>query len=137
MTSSEQVDEHPNAALLRRAFKAFADRDSQTLREVWADDFVFHYPGRNQLSGDYEGAEAVVGLFGKIGQLTGGTFRSVPFAFLPGPDYVAILTRASGEIDGKRLEDEVFIQITRVKDGKIAETWIYAWDTQELDDYWG
>ncbi len=99
--------EHPNATLVKRAFQAFASRDNATMQEVWADDIVFHYPGRNQVSGDYQGADAVLGFFGRVAELTGGTFRAVPFAVLAGDEYVASLTSVTEEREGRKLEGVV------------------------------
>jgi ketosteroid isomerase-like protein len=66
---------HPNEELLRQAFDAFAKGDVDTLRAQMDQDAVWHTPGRNLISGDYRGVEAILGFFAKIAELTGGTFR--------------------------------------------------------------
>ncbi len=126
---------HPNATLVKRAFQAFATRDTATLREVWPDDYVYHYPGRNQLSGDYQGADAVLGFFGRVAELSNGTFRAAPFAVLADDEYVATLVSATAERDGRKLEGVVQVFVARVSDGKIAETWTYQYDPA-VDEFW-
>jgi ketosteroid isomerase-like protein len=39
-----------------------------TLAELIAEDAVWHLGGRNSLTGDYEGREAIFGLFARLGQ---------------------------------------------------------------------
>ena len=66
---------HPNEALVRRGYEAFATGDMATLNELFADDIVWHVPGRSQLAGDFRGKEEVFGNFQKVAELTGGTFK--------------------------------------------------------------
>lgn len=57
--------EHPNVALVRRGYKAFIDGDLDALRELFADDIVWHNGGRNPLSGDHRGVDEVFSCFGR------------------------------------------------------------------------
>jgi hypothetical protein len=45
-------------------------------RTLFADDLVFHQPGRNPTSGDYQGLHAVLGLLQTSANAPEGTFRS-------------------------------------------------------------
>jgi len=40
-----------------------------------SQDIVWHMAGTSQLAGDYRGHQQVVGFFGRIMELSGGTFR--------------------------------------------------------------
>ena len=44
--------------------------------QLLADDIVWRSPGRNPLSGDYRGKDAVLALFGRLAEETGGTLRA-------------------------------------------------------------
>ena len=66
--------EHPNVARIRDGYAAFAKGDSTVLTDLFAEDLLWHNSGRNQLSGDYRRREAVFGLFGKLMELTEGSF---------------------------------------------------------------
>jgi len=48
----------------------------QALVTLMSHDVVQHVPGNSALAGDHKGIEAVLGLYGKLGELTGGTFRA-------------------------------------------------------------
>jgi ketosteroid isomerase-like protein len=66
---------HPNEELLRRGYDAFSKGDVETLRQVFAQDAVFHEPGRNPVSGDYHGIDQMLAFFGTLAERSGGTFR--------------------------------------------------------------
>src|SRR5216117_2366440 len=107
---------HPNEELVRRGYQAFATGDMATLNELFADDIVWHAPGRNQLAGTYRGKEEVFGTLQKVAELTGGTFKLEIHAILADDDHAVALTRATGEREGKSLDDNT-IQVFHVKDG--------------------
>jgi ketosteroid isomerase-like protein len=62
--------------LVRRGYEAFNSADVATLRDVLSHDVVQHVPGTSQLAGAYKGIDAVLGYYGKLAELTGGTFRA-------------------------------------------------------------
>jgi ketosteroid isomerase-like protein len=49
--------EHPHIALFRQAHEAFERGDTEAMRSWFADDFVWHEPRHNVLTGDCEGAD--------------------------------------------------------------------------------
>jgi len=51
--------DHPNAALLRKGYDAFAKGDTATLTDLFSEDVVWHLPGRNLISGEHKGRDAV------------------------------------------------------------------------------
>jgi ketosteroid isomerase-like protein len=52
------VQEHPNAAALRRLFDALEARDAASVRELVAEDAVWTFPGRRGLiAGGYGGRD--------------------------------------------------------------------------------
>ena len=42
-----------NAALLRRVLDAFKEGDMETVSGAFAEDAVWHLPGKSQLAGDH------------------------------------------------------------------------------------
>jgi ketosteroid isomerase-like protein len=45
---------HPNERLARKEIELINAGDLGALNEMYADDLILHYPGRNPLAGDYE-----------------------------------------------------------------------------------
>jgi hypothetical protein len=62
--------------LVRRGYDAFNARDMDTLRTILSHDVVQHVPGTSQLAGAYKGIDAVLGYYGRLGELTAGNFRA-------------------------------------------------------------
>jgi ketosteroid isomerase-like protein len=61
---------------VRRGYVAFNAKDIPSLISIFSPDVVQHVPGASQLAGDYRGVEAVLGYYGKLGELTDGSFRA-------------------------------------------------------------
>jgi ketosteroid isomerase-like protein len=68
------VDE--NLALVRRGYAAFNTNDIPTLISILSPDVVQRVPGTSQVAGEYRGIDAVLGYYGKLGELTDGSFRA-------------------------------------------------------------
>ena len=62
--------------LIRRGYAAFNSGDVETLLDLFSKDVVQHVPGHGPLAGTYKGPEAVLGYYGKLAELTDGTFRA-------------------------------------------------------------
>jgi len=125
-----------NAALMRKGYDAFSRGDMEALRnELFAPDIVWHQGGRNQTAGDYRGADEVIGLFGKIFQLTDGTFRVEMQDLLTSDERVVVLARADAQRAGKAIQNGDYVQVGRFKDGKLSEAWVVNADPYEIDDF--
>ncbi|HET7304959.1 MAG TPA: nuclear transport factor 2 family protein [Segeticoccus sp.] len=76
MAASDPAVDDPAMDVVRRGYAAFNAGDIETLRELFADDVVQHVPGRSPLAGTYQGADTVLGYYGRLAELTDGTFRA-------------------------------------------------------------
>jgi uncharacterized protein len=63
-----------NESLIEDAYDAFAKKDAPRLLSLMTDDVAFHVPARGAVSGTYRGKEQIVGLFGRLDELSDGTF---------------------------------------------------------------
>jgi ketosteroid isomerase-like protein len=127
---------HPNEDLVRRGYEAFLNNDMATLNDLFADDIKWHAPGRSQVSGDFRGKEQVFGEFGKIFELTGGTFKLELHDVLANDTHVVVLARATGEREGMKLDDKS-VQVFHIADGKVTEQWLHPGDEYASDQFWG
>jgi len=66
----------PAVALVRKGYVAFNAGDVEGLTAILARDVRQSVPGNSLVSGEYKGLDAVLGYYGKLGELTGGTFRA-------------------------------------------------------------
>src|SRR6266550_6290526 len=113
---------HPNADLLNKGYDAFDKGDLDTVRSLFADDIVFHVAGNSQLAGDYRGIDEVFGFFGKLVELSGGTFKIERHAVLADDEHATVLSTSSAERNGTSLTLKT-IDVFHVADGKVTECW--------------
>jgi len=71
-----------------------------TVGRLLADDVVWHSPGKNALTGDYTGIPAVLALFGRTFELTGGTFCTEVHDNVANDAHGVALVTISGSRDG-------------------------------------
>ena len=127
-----------NAAALRKGYDAFSRGDMDALRnELFSPDIVWHQGGRNQTSGEYRGTDAVIGLFGKLFQLTDGTFRVELHDVLASDEHVVALARATGQRAGKTIQHGEYSHVCHFRDNKLTEVWIVNVDPYEIDEFFG
>ena len=127
--------EHPNVAQLRRGYEAFAKGDLDTLGELFDPGVVWHTLGHNPLSGDYKGQDEVFGFFGKVSELSGGTFQLDLHGVFADDEHGVVLVHARGERDGKTL-DMNEVHVFHFKDGKTSEFWGFEEDQRAADEFW-
>ncbi len=127
---------HPNEDLLRRGYAAFGAGDVDAVLSLFADDIVWHSGGVNQLAGDYRGHEEVMGFFGRLMEVTGGTFRMEIHDVLAGDQHGAVLVTAHGEREGQTLAMRE-VDVWHLAGGKATEFWAFPEDSAELDRFFG
>ncbi|HEV8571923.1 MAG TPA: nuclear transport factor 2 family protein [Actinomycetota bacterium] len=126
---------HANEDLLRRGYEAFAKADMPAVQAFFADDIVWHAPGRNPFSGDYKGAQEVLGFLGKTMELTGGSFSLEVHDLLADDEHGVALVVARGQREGKSLEDRQ-VHVLHLQGGKVTEFWAHPGDQYAVDEFW-
>ena len=90
--SEHVMSEHPNVTRIREGYEAFGKGDIPALDDLFAEDIRWYEPGRNQLSGAREGRQAVYEMFGRLMEITEGSFRLELHTVLADDDHgVAVL----------------------------------------------
>ena len=125
---------HLNEEIVRSAFEAFANGDTDTLRQLMDQDAVWHTPGRNQLSGDHRGVDAILGFFAKTMELSGGTFRMEVHDVVANDDHAVALFDARAEREDRTYEDRNVLVI-HIRNGKLIETWLMSQDRYAADEF--
>jgi hypothetical protein len=116
-----------NEDVVRRAYQAFNEGDGATLTEVFAEDAVWHAGGDNAVSGTFKSRESTFGMFGKLAELTDGTYRVEPQEVSARGDQVTARHRATAKRGDKALDTLSTIEFT-LSGGQIVEA------TESLDD---
>jgi uncharacterized protein len=128
--------EHPNVIRIRDGYAAFAKGDFAVLNDLFAEDLLWHDAGRNQLSGEYRGREAVFGFFGKLMEVTEGSFRVDLHAVFADDEHAVALVVLTASRDGRSMEVNE-AHVFHMRDGKVVEFWNASTDMYAVDELIG
>ena len=126
---------HPNEESLRSGYDAFSRGDMDAVMARFTDDIQWNVPGRNQLSGDYNGKEQVAGFLMKMMELSGGTFRLEVHDVLANDEHAVGLVTLRAERSGKTLNAND-VHVWHMRDGKFSEFWSQFFDLYAFDEFW-
>ena len=122
--------------VLQDGFDAFTRGDMDFLRtNTFTENTVWHVAGNGPLSGDYTG-DQVFGWFGKLFEMSGGTFKVDVHDIATSDQHVVGITTVSAERGGKRLENVKGVEIHHFEGGKISESWLMNENQEEFDEFW-
>ena len=125
-----------NEDTIRRGYKAFGEGDMETFRAIYTPDVVHNHPGSNQTSGEYKGVDDVLGLYGKLAELSGGTIAVELKSVETKGDKVLTVHHSKAERDGKTLDADETIEFTFAGD-KISRLDLAYADQAAEDAFWG
>ena len=120
---------------VRRGYQAFSEGDMETLGSLYTDDVVQTMPGKHLLSGEYPGRDNVLGLYGKLFELSGGTFKVELKSVKTEGDKVVSVHHTQAERGGKTLSDDESIAFTFSGD-KISRLDVTPGDQAAVDAFW-
>jgi ketosteroid isomerase-like protein len=129
------MDDDANLALMRRTLDAFRAGDVATLAQTFADDVVWRVPGRSALSNDYRGQAEVFRFFGRLMELTGGTFRVEPVDMLANDRGGVYIDRLTARRDGRTLDVRLLLQVV-IRNGRISEGIDHFHPEHAWDAFW-
>lgn len=127
---------HPNEELARKGYEAFAQGDLETVKSLLADNIRWSIQGRSPIAGVYVGHDEVLGFFGKIFELSGGTLRLDIHDVLANDEHVVVLVTERAERDGRTLA-ATEAHVWHVSNGKFTEFWDLPADLEAFDAFWG
>jgi len=126
-------DMHPNAQQVLRGFQAFAEGDMVAMKELFDDDSIWHFPGRNKWSGDYQGVDSILRFFGEV--TAEATIEQDLHAILADDEHVVALVHSKATRGDIALESQQ-VFIFHISDGKVGEVWAMAGDDYAIDEFW-
>jgi uncharacterized protein len=127
---------HPNVERIRDGYAAFAKGDFAVLNDLFAEDLLWHEPGRSQLAGDYRGREAVYEFFGRLMELSEGSFQLELQAVFADDEHGVALVVSSASRGGQSVQ-ATDAHIFRMRDGQVAEFWNATTAPYAYDELFG
>jgi ketosteroid isomerase-like protein len=122
---------HPNEALARREIDLISAGDFEALNELYANDLVVHYPGRNPLAGSHPIREFLARL---EAVLKDGAIRRELHDAMGTDDHAVQLLRVTASAQG-RSHSWNAVAVLHVRDGKFSECWLHVDDQYALDEF--
>ena len=121
-------------AVVKRYAEAWVANDLRAIIESYHDDVVFHYFGRSPLAGTHRGKTACLAILKQVREKTNRRLVSVRDV-LAGEHFGLIIAVERFERSSESVEIERMLRYS-VRDGKLAECWIYDEDQRLVDEYW-
>jgi ketosteroid isomerase-like protein len=127
--------DHPNLQVMRRVLDAFRSGDIPALSQLFSKDIVWHVPGKSVMAGDHTGQKEVFGFFGKLMEMSDGTFRVESIDMTASGEGGVFVDRIMAERGGKKLDVRLLLYV-RIKDGQIVEGFDHFHQEHLWDAFW-
>lgn len=132
----EDVAEHPNVPKIRDALEVYNSGDHDAMRGFLAEDIVWHVGGNHEMSGDYQGVDAVVDYFRDVRKATAGTLQVEPVEVLANDRHASIFMHVTAHRDVRTLDVLLAEALTLDAEGRWSEYWALANDQDAVDAFW-
>jgi uncharacterized protein len=110
-----------NLETVRQGYASFSSGDMDALMAVYSDEAVHIVPGSSPISGAHKGKESILGLYGKLFELSAGTLKiELDHALSDGGNRVVAIHTSSMEKDGETFTQTEALLFSFV-DGKVTE----------------
>ena len=112
-----------------------AKGDLEAIRELMADEVVWHEPGRSPVGGDYKGPGGVLELLQKLRDRSDSTFTVEIVDLLANAERAVAIQEESARRGDRDLDMASAVEF-EIQGGKITEVTVYHADTHHFDDFW-
>lgn len=116
-------------------YTAMHGQDMDTLLTLVDDDIVIEIPGSSGIAGTFRGKEAMLGLFGTLGELSNGTYSFDIRAIASAEGVATAVGRATASARGKNLDQEV-VHVVDVEDGRVTSLHAFFGNQPMTDTFW-
>ena len=130
------MNEHPHAALVRSAYEAAERGDLATFASFLDDDIVWHEstPG---FEGDYRGSHEALALLNRVFEQTGMEVSDLSIRHILADDTHAVVLLETTATIGDRRYSGSYVDLYRLRDGKLTEHWHLAVDPKAEERFFG
>jgi ketosteroid isomerase-like protein len=123
---------HPNELLARREIDLINAGDFEALDDLYTDDLVVHYPGKNPLAGSYRNVQEFLAKAETV--FKDGTLKRELHDALGTDDHAVQLLSVTASV-GEHSHSWNAVVVMHVRDGKFSEAWIHVDDQYALDAF--
>ena len=120
---------HANIELVQRVYGAYMQGDRYAVRAAFDPGIRWHNSGYDPTAGTLDGPDAVLAYL--MGENHIEDYRLEVIDMLVSDERVAVVAKTSGRIGDQALVNQ-FVQLLRLRDGRVVEVWNYNWDQRGL-----
>jgi ketosteroid isomerase-like protein len=119
-------------AIIRLLVEAFKQGNLEPALKLVAEDAALHVPGKNRISGEYQGIEGVRKFWTSQIALTSGTFTGKVVSVLQGDGHLVLILQLDASRDGETYSWRR-VNHYHIVEGRIIEGWVYE-SNQDVAD---
>lgn len=134
---SVTTTDHPNVGRIRAAFAAFSAGDLEAVRASMSDDAVWTNAGRSPISGAHVGWPAIQAMFGRLLELTAGTFSMQVLSTLADDRHAVAVYDATSTVNDVTATHRFVLVDDVGPDGRTTATHVLAYDQAAADAHLG
>jgi ketosteroid isomerase-like protein len=120
--------EHANATRMREAFDAFSRGDLDAVHATFADNCTWTNQGTSPLAGEYRGWDQIQGMFGKLFELTDGTFSMNVHTIVADEKCAVAIYDSTSTVKGVTDTQRTCLVDEFDAKGKVTATHLFAYD---------
>ena len=125
-----------NLDLVRKGYAAFSAGDADTLMGLFTPDSVHSIPGSSPIAGDYKGPQEILQMYGRLGELSGGTMKvELEDVLTNGSNQVVAVHTSTAQREGKSITQREALLFT-IEDGMVVSIQDFFPDIEEQDRFW-
>jgi uncharacterized protein len=121
-------------SVVKRYAEAWTANDLPAIIDCYHDEIVFHYFGRSPLAGTHSGKAACLAILKQVREKTNRKLLSIRDV-LAGEHFGLIVALEQFQRNGTSVEIERLFRFS-VRDGKLAQCWVYDEDQRLVDEHW-
>ncbi len=119
--------------VVRLLVDAFNRRDMESVLKLFDENVLLHCPGKNRVSGDYQGRSALLDFWRKQIELTGGTFKGQVITVCQADEHLVLIAELSAQRNGKDYTWRRAIHYSLYQ-GRVTEGWLYENNQYSADE---
>lgn len=127
---------HPHIVTLEKAYSSLAKGDVQGFLGLCSESVSFQIQGKSKLAGKYTRANLEKDFFGKMQELSSGTFRMELHDILASDLHATVLMTCKVSREGKEQEYRT-VHVWRWEANKPLAGYEYPRDLYQYDAIWG
>ena len=131
----QNMTEHPNALLARRAWDAISKGDAPGLRDTMNEEVVWRATARGTpWAGTHKGPDAIVDFLARVGEVS-EVFHASLVDVLASDARVLFVFHILLRRAGREAELD-YLLLGRVREGRFSEMWTVPLDPAAIESFW-